>query len=406
MAGDLDAQVIIVGAGPGGATTAFFLAQAGVDVLLVDRATFPRDKICGDGICPRSAYILDKMGLLSWVEEKGFPKQRVRLGAPNGVTTQAPVLIGDAPYTYPGYLIPRMELDNALVRRAVDAGARLVEDTFIQDFERLSGDHIRVNGQSGGRPVSYNAALVVSADGGLSPFTRKLGLMPGPADILASRQYFEHAVDDPGLMEIYWDASVLPGYGWIFHVGNGRINAGIGMYAHEVKSLKVNLHQLLQRFTKHNASAREVLKNARPVDKPRGFPLRTDAHIVTPFADNVLLVGESAGLVHPMTGEGIGPSMICAELAAKHIIRALNTGEFSAAALAPYGVEFHKTFDNIHRSARIIRKFLAYPRFVNRVIGCAAHDEAFTKLLSQVIRGMASPTELLKPGVVWRILRG
>ena len=122
----LSTTVIIVGAGPAGATTAYFLAQAGVDVLLVDQATFPRDKSCGDSICPGAVGVLAKMGLLAWVKNRGFAhNQDYFLSSPNGTTAHIP--FPDDLASYPNYLIPRREFDHALVLQAVAAGAQLRE---------------------------------------------------------------------------------------------------------------------------------------------------------------------------------------------------------------------------------------------------------------------------------------
>ncbi len=407
MADIRKADVVVVGAGPAGSTAAFFLAQAGVKVVVVEQATFPRDKICGDGVFPRAVGTMAKMGLLRWVKSQGYSRHAgFRFGAPDGTTARAPAVQGSAPYNFSPYLIPRMELDLALIRRAVDAGAQLVEGVRAVWLERLEPGQVHVVGEEGGAERLFAAPLVIAADGGVSSFTRKLGLMPGPADIVAARQYFEGAATEPGLTEIHWDPSVLPGYGWIFHEVGGRVNVGIGMYAHEAKARRANLHALLETFRERNSHAREALENARPLAPSRGFPLRTDAHRVTPAANNVMLAGESAGLVHPMTGEGIGPSMICGELAAAHARRALAAGDFSMAVLEAYVREFHKTFDPIHRAARVTRKFLAYPWFVNRVMRRAARDPGLAAALSQAVGGVASPLSLLTPSVALRVLAG
>ncbi len=399
-------DVIIVGAGPAGSTTAFFLAREGIRVTLVDQARFPRDKVCGDGISPRAPYIMEKMGLLSWAEDN-FPKQKVRLGAPDGTVVEAPGAPGDPPFDYEGFVIPRKTFDNALVERAVAVGAHLMEGTRITAMERLSPGRVRAIGRQQGRAVTFEAPLLISAEGATSSVIRKLGLVPGPAEGLATRQYFEEIDhEEPGLIEIHWEQSILPGYGWVFHLGGGRANVGIGMYAQEARERKVNFHQLLETFITNNPYARRVTAKARPLGHNRGFPLRMDAHVVTPYLDNVVVVGEAAGLVHPMSGEGIGPSMICAEIAAEHVREALVRGDFSAAQLAAYGRVFRKTFGPIHRAARFARKFMEIRPFVNRTMHRAQHDDRIAITLSKIIRGVASPLSLMTPGMSLRVLRG
>jgi menaquinone-9 beta-reductase len=397
-------EVVVVGAGPAGATTAFFLAQAGVDVALVDQATFPRDKICGDGICPRAVHVLEKMGLLPWAEAQ-HPRQRVRLGAPDGTVAEARGVPGDPPFDYAGFIIPRRVFDNVLVQKAVEVGAYLVEGTRITAVERLSEQRVRAIGRRMNKTVHFEAPLLVCAEGAPSSLTRRFGLVPGPAETVAVRRYFEGIDDEvPGLMEIHWEKRILPGYGWIFHLGNGRANVGLGMYAHEVKTRRENLHALLETFITHNAYARRALENAQPSGPARGYPLRMDAHAMIPYTDNVLVVGDAAGLVHPMTGEGIGPSMLCAELAAGHARRALERGDFSTEQLSAYGRTFHTTFDALYRAARFARRFIGVPAFANRMIKSARRDPEIAGVLSKIIRGVASPLQLMRPGMLRRLL--
>ena len=401
------ADVIVVGAGPAGATAAFFLAQAGVDVLLVDRATFPRDKVCGDGVCPRAVAVMHKMGLRDWIETSGFPEQRVRLGAPDGATIDVPEMPNPEPNARQGYLIPRMALDHALVNRAVEAGARLIEGTRITELDCIGPQQVRVLGDARDRAVALEAPLVIAADGALSGFTRRLGLVPGPPDIVAIRQYFEGIEhEEPGLVEIHWEQSVLPGYAWIFHLGNGRANVGIGMHAREAKKRRADLHGLLQAFAHNHPCARRVLHCAHPQAPARGFPLRTDAQRVTPWIDNVLVAGEAAGVVNPLNGEGIGPAMVCGELAAWHAQQALARGDFSKAGLAPYGRAFHATFDSDQRAAHLFRKILAWPWLINRTLHRAQRDPVLAATLRKTVHGAASSLSLLRPGAVLGILFG
>jgi geranylgeranyl reductase family protein len=401
-----ESDVVIVGAGPAGSVAAFFLAQAGVDVTLVEQATFPRDKICGDGISPRSVTVMAKMGLLDWAEAR-FPKQHVRLGAPNGAVVEVDEAFGDPPHDHAGFVIPRTIFDHALVKRAVEVGARLVEGTRAVGMEQLAPDRVRVLGECDGETVGFEASLVIAADGGLSSFTRRQGLVPEPADLVASRQYFEGIADeDPGLLEIHWEPTVLPGYGWIFHLGEGRANVGIGLYADAVRKDHVNLNELLRTFVANNPYARRVLSQAQPAGPIRGFPLRSNAHKVTPYADNLIVIGEAAGCVNPPSGEGIGPSMLGAELAVPHVRQALETGAFAAQDLAAYGRDFHAIYDPIHRSGRVAQKFLQYPWLISRMVESARRDRDLARLLSNLLRGVAPSQDLFKPKVAFSLLRG
>jgi menaquinone-9 beta-reductase len=396
------AQVIVVGAGPSGATAAYFLAQAGVDVLMVDKATFPRDKACGDSITPGSVEILARMGLLDWIAARGYIRQNgMLLSSPDLTTVRIPPT---ATALQPAYLIPRLEFDHTLVQHAAAAGARLQEGTFITSLERLAPGQVRLVGKRGEETVSLTAQAVVAADGGSSSFTKSLGMVPGPADAVAVRRYYEGVDGEPGVLELHWEKSVLPAYGFIFHLGNGLANVGTGMFDKDMKRLKVNLHDLLDTFIANNPHAQRALKNARPLGKTSGMPFRDDAEKVNPVADNVVLVGEAAGAGHPMTGEGIGPSMLSAEMAATALVAALKTGDVSAQGLESYSKSFHAAFDNLHRNALLARTALTYPVMVNKAMHASSKYPEVAAMLHDILLGVASPAAMMRPGAALKVL--
>lgn len=406
MTDAIDASVIIVGAGPAGATAAYFLARAGVDVLLVDQATFPRDKSCGDSICPGAVSVLEQMGLREWAELKGYARNiGYRLSSPNGSMAFIPFPNQFSPY--PNYLIPRREFDHALVQHAVAAGARLREGVRVLGMERFNSEIVRVSGlEEAKTPVNLTARLVIAADGSISAFTSRQGMVPGPADGLALRQYYRNVAGEPGLFELHWEKSVLPAYGFIFHMNDGMAVVGTGMFRKDQQRLKANIRERLATFIRHNPYAREVLKNAEPVGRVAGHPYRDDAEQVRPYADNLMLVGDAAGTGHPMTGEGIGPAMQSAEIAARYAIEALQKGDVSANGLAGYGTAFHKQFDHLHKISQLARNALTFPWMVDRTIARCAKDPVFGAAMTGILAGMISPGEMLKPGMMLRLLAG
>jgi geranylgeranyl reductase family protein len=398
------ADVIVVGAGPAGSSAAFFLAREGVDVLLVDRATFPREKICGDGIGVRCLEILTEMGLLEWIRERGFnTSRRFLLSSPNRTSA---VTDADPASSEEVHTIPRIELDQALAARAVATGARLEEGVRVTGMERPNAERVRVTGRRGDRAVAFEAPLVIAADGGGVSFTRRLGLARKPAEWVAVRTYYQGDRGDPDQLEIHWEPSVLPGYGWVFPLGRGRANVGIGAYSRDVRRLRLDLSALLHRFLAENPHARSRLGDAERISPVRGFPLRADAQGVTPYDDHVLVAGEAAGVVSPLTGEGVGQSLHCGRLAAREAFRALARGDFSAAGLAPYGRAFRHAFGGHHRAARLLRALLSRPWIVDRTVGRARRDPTYARLLYDVIAGVVPPAAALRPGPVLKMLAG
>ncbi len=359
-------KVIIGGAGPAGATAAFFLARSGVDVLLVDQATFPRYKTCGDGLGSMGMNMLAKMGLIEWVTSNEFNEiTHVLTSSPNGnfIRTRP-----DPTISTHNHVVPRIELDARLVETAVRAGARLMQGTRITGMERLGADRVRLMTKTANSAETLQAPLLIAADGGQASFTRRLGLDSRAPEHVAMRAYYDGDVGDPRQIELHWDKSILPGYGWVFPLGGGRANVGVGLHAADVRRLRLNLRNVLATFVEKNPHAQARLKHATRVGAPQGHPIRTDAQSTSPYLDNVMIVGEAAGLVNPLTGEGIGPAMISGEIAAHYALCALESGDFLSNGLAAYGRAIRRRFIPRHYLARFACSLMSQAWLVNRAV--------------------------------------
>jgi geranylgeranyl reductase family protein len=401
----LGSDVTIVGAGPAGSAAAYFLARTGVDVLLLDRAAFPRDKTCGDGVSSRALAVMERMGLRPWVRSNGFVEpETLLLSAPNGqIVTCSP----DRREAFScGRVIPRLQLDQALLNQAVTAGARMIEGVKAIGLERLHSGRVRLVGEGDGHTVRVETSLVIAADGAHASFTRNLGLVRRPTDIVALRAYFEGVEGSPTLLELHYKRTILPGYGWIFPMGHGQANVGVGVYASKVRSQVLNPKDAFRRFVAGNPCARTRLSQARMIGPVRGYPLRTGVGGTVACADNVLVAGEAASLVNPLTGEGIAAALESGELAAQHARHALESGDCSTAALSAYGQELHRRYGRDHRAAQVLRRLLGFPWVMNRIVRRAQHDPEFALLIGYIIVGMVSPAAALRPGPFIKILVG
>ncbi|HYY19716.1 MAG TPA: geranylgeranyl reductase family protein, partial [Streptosporangiaceae bacterium] len=253
---DAEADVIVVGAGPAGATTAFYLAQSGLDVLLLDKSRFPREKVCGDGLTPRAVKTLVGMGISvseqdGWVRNKGL---RV-IGAGKRLELPWPELA-----SYPGYGLvrTRLDLDETLARRAQQAGARLLEGVTVtgpvrdERTGRMTG--VAAKDTDGGEDRTYLARVVVAADGNSSRLSVAMGLRKRddrPLGVAVRTYYRTHRHDDDYLESWLdlWDGDrLLPGYGWIFGMGDGTSNVGLGLLNTSAAFGHTDYHALLRKW--------------------------------------------------------------------------------------------------------------------------------------------------------------
>jgi menaquinone-9 beta-reductase len=320
---DDDADVIVVGAGPSGATTAYYLAQAGLDVLLLEKARFPREKVCGDGLTPRAVKALVAMGVdvgpdSGWLRNKGL---RV-IGA--GLRLQMPWPELDS---YPGYGLvrPRASLDETLARRAEAAGARLAEGITVTG--PVLDDAGRITGVTAAEQT-FRSRVVVAADGNSSRLSVAMGLRKRDDRPLgvAVRTYYKSPRHDDDYLESWldlWDGDrLLPGYGWIFGMGDGTSNVGLGLLNTSAAFGNTDYRVLLKRWLRSMPEEWGFTEENR-TEPVRGAALPMGFNRTPQYYRGLLLTGDAAGMVNPFNGEGIAYAMESGEILARTIAQAL-----------------------------------------------------------------------------------
>jgi menaquinone-9 beta-reductase len=331
-------DAVVVGAGPGGSTAALVLAREGARVALVDKATFARDKACGDLIGPRGVALLAELGL-----DPG-PGRRVGQMIVVGPTGRRVVLPARAGLTYPGYgvTVPRLRFDSWLRDAAIAAGA-----------DAVTGRVRTIGGAEGGRTKvvlgdrrHVETDVVVGADGATSVVADAAGLVDHGWVLwgFAQRAYVDQAVERPII--VLWDESPwrgFPGYGWLFPGPDGRANVGLGLGLGPMRTGASRAVVRLDAFLQHLRTL-GVLTGSVEGHRLGGW-LKMGMVGTTPASGRILLVGDAAGLVNPLQGEGIAPAMISGHAAARAVIsgpgdaaerylRILATGPASYASVA------------------------------------------------------------------------
>jgi len=310
--GQFDA--VVVGAGPAGSIAALVLARSGARVALADKAAFPRDKACGDLVGPRGVQVLADLGLR--VPDAGQGSDLLAVG-PSGRRSRLPAFTGSS---YPGHgiIVPRLVLDHALREAAVAAGAVPVR-ARITGVETGQGGRVDAVVSSDGQRLA--GEVIIAADGALSPVARMAGMLDPQKALwgFAIRAYLPATVPLPLLVLL--DASpwrIYPGYGWLFPGADGQANVGIGVgLGHDRR--QAQLRGDLARLVTLLGQRGDLSADAQPGPVMGGW-LRMGGAGAPPAAGNVLLAGDAAGLINPLQGEGIGPAMVSARLAAEAVL--------------------------------------------------------------------------------------
>jgi menaquinone-9 beta-reductase len=377
---DDDADVIVVGAGPSGATTAYHLAQAGLNVLLLEKARFPREKVCGDGLTPRAVKALVAMGIdlgpdSGWLRNKGL---RV-VGAGLRLEMEWPELD-----SYPGYglVCSRSSLDETLARRAQAAGAKLLEGVTVtgpvlDDAGTVVGVTARVGAEDhdaerpGASAVTYRSRLVVAADGNSSRLSVAMGLNKRDDRPLgvAVRTYYRSPRHDDDYLESWldlWDGDrLLPGYGWIFGMGDGTSNVGLGLLNTSAAFGNTDYRAMLKRWLRSMPEEWGFVEENR-TEPVRGAALPMGFNRTPHYHRGLLLVGDAGGMVNPFNGEGIAYAMESGEILARTIAQALarSTREQTERVLLGYPKALQQAYGGYYTLGRVFVQLIGRPQLM------------------------------------------
>jgi flavin-dependent dehydrogenase len=406
----ISTDVVVVGAGPAGAATAILLAEAGHAVVLLDRARFPRDKVCGEYLSPEASRILDRLGVLKDVERSGArPLRGMRILAPDGTR-----LVADYPrhgprrgYRDHGLAVRRATFDAVLVSRARTLSVRVEEGRRVTDLlldgSRVVGIESIGSSPHDPRPLPIRARLVVGADGRASVVARRLGLLrPHPwlarlalvADVAGVRA-------DPERGEIF---IAPPAYSIMNPVGENLVNLSLVVPAAVGRREKADLAGYFDRATRSLPDLGARLAGARRTGPVRALgPLAY--RVLPPRQDGVILVGDALGFLDPFTGEGLYTALASAELAAEVLHRALVRDDVSAAALAPAHARRQAEHAAKARLATWLQLVIARPRLAGWVARrLAARPETLAQIMA-VIGDFAPAREVLSLRFLLRLVR-
>jgi menaquinone-9 beta-reductase len=398
----LDAEVIVVGGGPSGAATAWALAQEGVDVLVLDKAKFPRDKICAEYLSPQASRILSDMRVLDEIE-KTNPGHLAGMSirAPNGHIANGEFAANHGFHGFrdKGLAIRRTILDDIVLRGARTVGARVEESMRVTDVARNGSARVSgVNALSAdGQPITLRARYVVGADGLRSVVGRRLGLVKTsriwPRRIALVAHYVKvQGVTDMGEMHVDYD-----GYFGMVDVGAGKMNVAVVVPMSRAREIGDDKTEFFERWIASRPHLAERFVGAERITPVRTTgPFATDSRRA--WAPGAALVGDAADFFDPFTGEGIYAALRGGELLAPFLVEALGrSAKEESRVLSGYDKARKRQFGGKWKLERIVGMAIAYPYFMNNAAKVLSRRKDMADLLVGVAGDFIPPRVVLKP---------
>jgi len=402
------ADVIVVGAGPAGSATAFHLAQAGADVLLLEKAAFPRDKICGDGLTPRAVKQLVTMGFD--LDEPGWQKNKgLRIvGAGHRLELPWPDLA-----TFPAYgaARTRMDLDEMLALHAQKAGARLTERTSVigplldERSGQVAGVHAKPvddRGRRTGDDVTYRAPVVIACDGVSARLATSLGVerRENRPMAVAVRAYYRTPRHADAWMESWlelWDgkpgkSNLLPGYGWMFGLGDGTANVGLGILNTSAAFQNVDYRSILRGWLANTPGDWGLTEENRigrvgSAALPMGFNRKPH------YVQGMLLVGDAGGMVNPFNGEGIDYALEAGQTAAEIVLQALARpdGPPRERVLQSYAAAMDAAYGGYFTLGRLFARMIGNPTVMKQATRYGLPRHALMRFMLKLMANLTDP---------------
>jgi len=397
-------DVVIVGAGPSGSTTAYYLAKQGFNVLLLDKFNFPRDKTCGDGLTPRALHILDDMGLLDTLFQVGYRSYKLELISTKGVAASALLPKKENMCDYL-LVVPRLILDNIILERALTSGAHFQAPIRVTGIEQ-ENNSILVKGEQGAKTITFRARMVVYATGANTKLLLTTGLLKKiPQMVLAVRTYYDGLTSTLDAVQCRFDNIPLPGYGWIFPVSATSINVGVGFFRIGMASrwLPKTAHGAFEAFIQ-SPPLQSLLDGSRQTGPIKGFPIRVDFARSPTYGERTMIIGEAAGLVNPITGEGIDYGMESGKLAAEHLTHMFAIGDFSLKQLAVFDKQLRQRYQRLFVLCDRLRLLYLNPFFVNMVVRAVARDEELMNIFINIAVENQNLSRGLAPGTIAKVV--
>lgn len=410
----LQTPVIIVGAGPAGASASIFLSKAGISHILLDKASFPRDKVCGDACSGKTVFIIKKANP-EWVDEifadtnANLHCHGVKFVAPNGLALDIPFQPKNLPpHHAAGFITPRMSFDHFLFQKTMSEHATIFCDASIKKITKHDNS-VTVNFTQHNREYEIVSPLIIGADGekGIVRKTLLNNNVSSKSYCVGLRGYYTGVTGfhEKNFIELHFLPELLPGYLWIFPMSNGLANIGIGMPADVVRKKKINLREIMLKAIKTNPAISHRFENAVLTDKILGWGLPTCIKQDRISGDNFMLTGDAANLIDPFSGEGIGNALYSGMAAAQAAQEIIEKNNYSSEFInEKYDRVLYKKIGDELKIGALLQRLSKYPFLFNAVVKKAGKSPTLNAALTSMFTDLDLQNQIKKPSFYFKML--
>jgi geranylgeranyl reductase family protein len=399
-------DILIVGAGPSGAACALRLSKSGYKVVVLEKEVFPRDKTCGDALSPD---VMNQLPMLSEELLADFhanipkiPSHGVKIIAPDSNYLDLPSIYKGKKVH--GFTCKRIDFDNLMFKHmSLSSNIDIIQDCKVNSVVRENGG-VTVDTSKG----IFKSKMVVGADGAKSVVVRNLApvKLERKHYCVGLRIYYEGVTDfhPENYIELYLFNEILPGYLWVFQLPDNKANVGIGILASKLVKKKINLKETLTKLIETHPMLKERFKNATPLEsiKGHGLPLGSRKHSIS--GERYLLTGDAAGLIDPLSGEGVGNALRSGRVAAEHIMQCIEKNDYSAAFNKKYDKEIYRRMWKEFKRSRSLQSLSNHSFLLNKIIQKAKRNIYFLEYIINAMSDIEYKNLLFNPVFYYRLM--